>query len=127
MLGCLIWTMRFDPDLGGMNLDNTLRKRIIRNEGGDVMKLILLLFTFLFSSTSLVAQQLPEWYRVYTFDESIIEMNTSSVIIGGDIGRVTFRWTFDRPEVLNGNPKLTYKTRLESIEFRCTDGHYRYY
>src|SRR5260370_9838655 len=91
------------------------------------MKLILLLFAFLFSSASLSAQQLPEWYRVYTFDESIIEMNTSNVIVGGDIGRVTFRWTFDQPEVLNGNPKLTYKTRLETIEFKCTDHRYRYY
>ncbi len=91
------------------------------------MKLILLLFAFLFSSASLSAQQLPEWYRVYTFDESIIEMNTSNVIVGGDIGRVTFRWTFDQPEVLNGNPKLTYKTRLETIEFKCTDQRYRYY
>ncbi len=91
------------------------------------MKLILLLFAFLFFPTSLLAQQLPEWYRVYTFDESIIEMNTSNVIIGGDIGRVTFRWTFDQPEVLNGNPQLTYKTRLETIEFKCTDQRYRYY
>jgi hypothetical protein len=91
------------------------------------MKLILLLFAFLFCSTSLFAQQLPEWYRVYTFDESIIEMNTSNVIVGEDIGRVTFRWTFDQPEVLNGNPKLTYKTRLETIEFKCTDQRYRYY
>jgi len=91
------------------------------------MKLILLLFAFLFFPTSLFAQQLPEWYRVYTFDESIIEMNTSNVIIGGDIGRVTFRWTFDQPEVLNGNPQLTYKTRLETIEFKCTDQRYRYY
>src|SRR5205809_1026218 len=91
------------------------------------MKLIQLLFAFLFSSTSLLAQQLPEWYRVYTFDESIIEMNTSKVIIGGDIGRVTFRWTFDQPETLQGNPQLKYKSRLETVEFRCTDGRYRYY
>jgi len=91
------------------------------------MKLILLLFAFLFSSTTLFAQQLPEWRRVYTFDESIIEMNTSNVIVGGDIGRVTFRWVFDQPEALNGNPKLAYKTRLETIEFKCTDQRYRYY
>src|SRR6266480_7325796 len=91
------------------------------------MKLILLLFAFLFSSTSLVAQQLPEWYRVYTFDESIIEMNTSNVIVGGDIGRVTFRWTFDQLETLKGNPELKYKSRLETIEFRCVDQRYRYF
>lgn len=91
------------------------------------MKVTLLLFTFLFCSTSLLAQQLPEWYRVYTFDESIIEMNASSVVVGGDIGRVTFRWVFDQPEALSGNPQLKYKSRLETIEFRCADGRYRYY
>jgi hypothetical protein len=91
------------------------------------MKVTLLLFTFLFCSTTLSAQQLPEWYRVYTFDESIIEMNTSNVIVGGDIGRVTFRWTFDQPEALRGHPELKCKTRLETIEFKCTDRRYRYY
>ncbi len=91
------------------------------------MKVTLLLFTFLFCSHSLFAQELPRWYRVYTFDESIIEMNTSKVLLGGNIGRVEFRWTFDQPEVLNGNPKFTYKTRLETIEFKCADGRYRYY
>src|SRR5258708_3055643 len=92
-----------------------------------VMKALLLTLVLVLSSTYVIAQKTPAWYRVYTFDESIIERNTSNVIVGGDIGRVSFRWTFDQPEVLNGNPKLTYKTRLETIEFRCTDGHYRYY
>ena len=91
------------------------------------MKSILLLFAFLFSSTSVIAQQLPEWDRVYTFDESIIEMNTSNVIVGGDIGRVTFRWTFDQAETLKGDAQLKYKSRLETIEFKCTDQRYRYY
>ncbi len=91
------------------------------------MKVTLLLFTLLFCSTSVFAQQLPEWYRVYTFDESVIEMNTSKLLLGGDIGRVTFRWIFDQPEALSGHPELKYKTRLEAIEFRCTDQRYRYY
>lgn len=38
-------------------------------------------FLILLSSTFLTAQQLPEWYPVYTFDESIVEMNTSLVTI----------------------------------------------
>lgn len=91
------------------------------------MRATLLLFAFLFSSTSLVAQQLPEWYRVYTFDESIIDMNTSKLLLGGNIGRVTFRWTFDQPEVLRGNPQLMYKSRLEEIEFNCSEKRYRLY
>jgi hypothetical protein len=91
------------------------------------MKLRLLPFVFLLSSTCLTAQQLPEWYRVYTFDESIVEMNTSKLLLGGNIGRVRFRWTFDQPEALRGNPQLKYKSRLEEIEFNCADKRYRLY
>jgi hypothetical protein len=91
------------------------------------MKVLLLTFVLILPSTYVIAQKTPEWYRVYTFDESIIEMNTSSVIVGGDIGRVTFRWTFDQPETVKGNPQLKYKSRLETIEFKCADGRYRYY
>jgi len=86
-----------------------------------------LLILLLLLSSSVAAQELPKWYRVYTFDESIIEMNTANVILGGDIGRVTFRWTFDQPEPLTGNPQLKYKRRLETIEFKCSDQRYRYY
>ena len=90
------------------------------------MKAFLLIFLLLLSS-SVAAQKLPKWYRVYTFDESFIEMNTSNVILGGDIGRVTFRWIFDQPEPIRGDPQLRYKSRLETIEFKCSDQSYRYY
>ena len=92
------------------------------------MRLTFLPFVMLLTSTCLSAQQLPEWYRVYTFDESIIEMNTSQVTFGGkDIGRVRFRWTFDRPESLSGEPRVKYKSRLEVMEFNCSDKRYRLY
>lgn len=70
-------------------------------------------------------QQLTEWYRVYTFDESFIEMNTTNAVLGGDIGRVQFRWVFDQPQSLSSQSQLKYKTRLETIEFRCVDSLYR--
>jgi hypothetical protein len=92
------------------------------------MKFMFLPFVILLSSTSLTAQQLPEWYRVYTFDESIIEMNTSLVtFISKDISRVRFRWTFDQPEALSGEPQLKYKSRLEVMEFNCSEQRYRPY
>ncbi len=92
------------------------------------MRLVLLPFLFLFSLTSLTAQQLPEWYRVHTFDDSIIEMNTSLVTFTSrDITRVRFRWTFDQPESLGGSPQLKYKSRLEVMEFNCSLKRYRPY
>src|ERR1700687_410401 len=90
------------------------------------MKAFLLIFLLLLSSP-VAAQKSPEWYRVYTFDESVIEMNTANLILGGDIGRVIFRWTFDQPEPIRGDPQLRYKRRLETIEFKCSDQRCRYY
>jgi mRNA-degrading endonuclease RelE of RelBE toxin-antitoxin system len=92
------------------------------------MRLLVLVSLFIFSSPCLTAQQLPEWYRVYTFDESIIEMNTSLVtVISKDIARVRFRWTFDQPETLSGEPQLKYKSRLEVMEFKCSERRFRPY
>lgn len=90
------------------------------------MKLFLLLL-FLLAPDPLPAQKTTDWQRVYTFEESFIEMNTSNVILGGDIGRVTFRWRFDQPQQVRGYPGLNYKSRVETIEFRCADERYRYY
>ncbi len=93
------------------------------------MKLALLPLVFFLASTSLTAQQQPpEWYRVYTLDEGIVEMNTSQVTFGGkDIGRVRFRWTFDQPEALSADPQVKYKSRLEVMEFNCSLHRYRLY
>jgi len=91
------------------------------------MRLKFLPFLLLFTSTSLTAQHLPEWYRVYTFDESMIEMNTALVtFISKDVTRVRFRWTFDQPERMGG-VHLKYKSRLEVIEFNCSLQRYRPY
>lgn len=90
------------------------------------MKVTLLTVAFLLSSTSLFAQK-SEWERVYTFDDSIIEMNTSNVIIGRNTARVRFRWTFDQPELVSSQSQLKYKSRLEVFEFDCSDKRYRPY
>jgi hypothetical protein len=87
---------------------------------------MILTLAFLLSQTSLMAQQqLPEWYRVYTFDDSIIEMNTLQIMFNvedfGRFGRVIFRWSFDKPEALRGEPQRKYKSRMEVIEFDCSD------
>lgn len=91
------------------------------------MRAFSLTLLLLFSLNSVAAQKLPQWYRVYTFDESFIDMNTGEVVLGGDIGRITFRWTFDQPQVLTGDPSLKYKSRLETMEFRCSDHLFRMY
>jgi hypothetical protein len=102
--------------------------RRLSSDGGTKMRLLILLFLILFSSLSLTAQQLPEWYRVYTFDDSVIEMNTALVTtISDDVTRVRFRWTFDQPEALSGELKLARKSELEVMELNCSLQRYRSY
>jgi len=92
------------------------------------MKVLLLSVAFLMSFTSSFAQrQSSEWQRVYTFDDSIIEMNTANVTILGNIAFVRFRWTFDQPQVIDGQSQLKYYSRLELFEFNCTDNRFRPY
>ena len=87
------------------------------------MKVLSLAFMLLIS-TPLCAQR-PLWDRVYTFDDSIIEMNTQNVTLGGDVGRVEFRWLFDQPQRSSNPSKLIYKSRVEVFEFDCKGNRYR--
>jgi len=92
------------------------------------MKLILLTSILLGTFPLVGAQTSPAWERVYTFDTSIIEMNSELVTYGGkDIAHVRFRWTFDEPEGLNSDPHIKYKSQLEVLELQCTDKRYRPY
>jgi len=90
------------------------------------MKLFFSSLLLLLPLTSIFAQKVPEWQRTYTFEESFIDMNTN-VVLGGDIGRVTFRSVFDHPEPLSPTSNLRYKSRLETVEFRCVDKLFRMY
>ena len=83
-----------------------------------VSRLACLFVAFLPITVS--AQSLPEWYRVYTFDESTIEMNTSLVTsLSKDVSRVRFRWTFNEPQSLDATPEIKYLSQLEVMEFNC--------
>lgn len=92
------------------------------------MRLLLLLFWVLLSMASITAQPLPLWYRVYTFDESTIEMNTSLVtFISRDVTRVRFRWSFNEPQALSKGSHSIYQTELEVMELNCSLKQYRSY
>jgi hypothetical protein len=92
-----------------------------------------LLFSFLIiSPTLLFASQAPtEWRRVYTSSESITEIDHSSVTFTANnvnhqinfgatrTGRVNFRTIFSKPQLLDKKSSVSYKTSLETYEFRC--------
>ena len=78
--------------------------------------------------TLLHAQDEKEkWQRVYTSEDSVIEMNLSKVTFGtAHIGRVRFRTIYSQPQTLNEKPVVKYKSRLETIEFQCEMHAVRY-
>ena len=92
----------------------------------------LLFSCLIIAPTLLFASQVPsEWRRVYTSSESITEIDQSSVMFTANnvnhqinfratrTGRVNFRTVFSRPQLLDKNSSLSYKTSLETYEFRC--------
>ena len=92
------------------------------------MRVALVLIVLTLTSFVVNGQALPEWYRVYTFDESTIDMNTLLVTsISKDVNRVRFRWTFDEPQLLDNAPGVTYQSQLEVFEFNCKQKTYRPY
>lgn len=67
------------------------------------------------------------WQRVYTGDDSIIELNTATLKFApGNVLRAEFRTVLSDPESTGGERAVKYKTRLETIDFRLNDRHYRF-
>ena len=92
------------------------------------MRLLLIVIVLAFSPMALNAQRPSEWWRVYTFDESTIEMNTLIVTpISPNVTRVRFQWMFREPQSLGGVPEVKYQKELEVIEFDCSAKRYRPY
>ena len=87
---------------------------------------LLLMPAVLFASQ----EQKEKWQRVYTGEDSNIEIDISQVTFveynvsrkvtfGYNNGRVRFRTIFSKAQTLNQKPVVTYKSRLETIEFQC--------
>ncbi len=74
------------------------------------------------------AQEKDKWERIYTYEDSVIEINSAKVtLVNNRTGRVTFRTVYSKPEPLREKPGAKYKTRLETFEFRCAERRYRIY
>lgn len=77
-------------------------------------------------SLNLAQQTKDKWQRVYTGEESVIEINSSSLKLEPDhVLRVQFRTILSRPESLPGVSSAKYKTRLETIDFKPNNRLYR--
>jgi hypothetical protein len=82
------------------------------------------LWLFIFSVKAQSPKQL--WERVYTGEDSIIEVDPSSLtFLENRIARVVFRTTFSTPEHLPNKPDTTYQNQLETTEFQLNGLNYR--
>jgi hypothetical protein len=94
-----------------------------------IVKTTFIVWLLLYSSPiSICAQrEKEEWKRVYTGEDSVIEVSVGSLTLDtGHILRVRFRTILSKAESLKGNPETKYKSRLENVEFKLPSGQYRY-
>lgn len=114
-----------------------LKIRNVHESDEVIMSLLpcaLLLLALIFPGQ----REKEKWQRVYTGEDSTIEMDISKVTFveydasrkvtfAYNAGRVGFRTIFSKPEALKENQGTKYKTRLETIEFNCAAKRYRLY
>ena len=88
--------------------------------------MIVLFLLVLFSSSS--AQEKEKWQRLYTFDTSVIDIDKGNVVFntkGG--GRVRFRISLSKSATAPGEPSVTYKRIIQTMEYNCHEALYRVY
>jgi hypothetical protein len=93
------------------------------------MGLSRVILWILFVSTTcfcLHAQTKDKWQRVYTGEDSVIEINASSLTLEAEhVLRVEFRTTLAKPDTIAANQTAKYKRRLETIAFKLNQNRYR--
>lgn len=77
--------------------------------------------------TVLQAQETKDkWQRVYTGEDSIIEINVSHYTFEPNrLMRIEIRTTLTTPEKISSTSETRYKTRLEKIDFKLNERRYR--
>ncbi|HEY3040071.1 MAG TPA: hypothetical protein VGJ66_15130 [Pyrinomonadaceae bacterium] len=86
-----------------------------------------ILITVLLGSALLFvhAQSKHKWQRVYTGDDSVIEVNASSLILERDhVLRADFRTILAKSENIAVSQGAKYKSRIETIRFKLNDNRY---
>jgi hypothetical protein len=76
---------------------------------------------------SIKAQQTNDkWKRVYTGEDSVIDINAATLRFEhGSILRAGFRTILSKPQKLEGPAGAKFKSRLETIDFKASERRYR--
>src|SRR5262245_10050006 len=75
---------------------------------------------------SAAAQDKEKWQRLYTFDTSEIDIDKANVVFNTKgTGRVRFRISLSKSATVPGEPALTYKRIIQTMDYNCTEALYR--
>lgn len=89
-------------------------------------RFILWIAILLSTCFCLNAQTRDKWQRVYTGDDSVIDINVASSTLETEhVLRVDFRTTLKKPESIARDKSAKYKSRIETIEFKLKQPGYR--
>lgn len=85
---------------------------------------IALFVLALFSSAA--AQEKEKWQRLYTSDTSVVDIDKANVVVSTKgIGRARFRISLSKSATVPGEPSVTYKRIIQTMEYNCNEGLYR--
>jgi hypothetical protein len=80
------------------------------------------------NSSSVEGKKDDIWARVATFEDNVVEVNTTTVSVGTDnIGRVQFRFIYDKPQPLPWDSKVKFKTQVAIVDFNCEKSLWKTY
>jgi len=79
-----------------------------------------------FDSSIRAQQTNDKWQRVYTGEDSLIDINVANLRFEpGNILRAGFRTILSKPEKLEGPAGAKFQSRLETIDFKAHERRYR--
>jgi hypothetical protein len=105
---------------------NTRVKLNVRCFQMSLSRVILFAVVFASASLCLHAQPREKWKRVYTDEESVIDVNVSTLKLEANyLLRVDFRTKLSKPENIARDQGAKYKSRIETIRFKLNENRYR--
>lgn len=76
--------------------------------------------------TSSAQNNTDQWLRVFTDEESLIDVDRTSLVLEQNrVISAQFRTKFLKPETVPGKPEIKYQTRVDFIQFSLKDRRYR--
>lgn|ERR1035437_817955 len=79
-------------------------------------------------SSSVQGKKDDIWARVATFEDNVVEVNTTTISVAPDnIGRVQFRFIYEKPQPLPWDAKVKFKTEVAIVDFNCDKSLWKTY